>query len=126
MRIKPDYKIPIPVKGFVSGVYCFYCIEKNIYYIGSSHQVKERLQDHNNALKRNEHPNKSIQQDYNNGLHFDSFILYYDNNNKMSVRELRTIEYSCIRYFYENGYNLYNFSFCTGSKRAVQLIENLC
>ena len=127
MRYKNEYRIPIPITGYKSGVYCFHCLENDRYYIGSSHLLRERLQDHNNCCKHGEHNNPSIQADYNSGLHFETFILYDDKNHKLNRDALKIIEYSCIKYFFEHGYNLYNFNVCTGSEKAKQLlINNVC
>lgn len=120
MKYKKDYKIPVPLVGWWGGVYMFRCIETDFYYIGSSVDIRSRLQDHNNDLKRNEHVCKLLQQHFNNNFTFETIILYQDKNKRLSYKIL---ENECIKYFYEHEYKLYNYGLYKGDEKSIKMYQ---
>lgn len=120
MKYKTDYKIPIPLTGWKSGIYMFHCIETDFYYIGSSVDLRPRLQEHNSCLKRGEHICKLLQEHYNNNYHFDTTILFQDSKHRNSYTIL---EYECIKYFYEHGYKLYNYGLYKGDEKSIKMYQ---
>lgn len=49
----------------LSGVYAIQCLRNNKVYIGSSINIKERLNSHKGELRRNKHINRHLQEEYN-------------------------------------------------------------
>lgn len=118
MKYKTGYKIPVPLVGWWGGVYMFHCIETDFYYIGSSVDLRPRLQEHNNLLKNNEHICKLLQEHYNNNYTFETTILYQDKRKRISYKIL---EYECIKYFYEHGYKLYNYGLYRNDETSLKM-----
>ena len=55
------------INYYPSGVYAIQNITKGIFYIGSSENVENRWKQHQIMLKNNNHFNKRLQNDYNDG-----------------------------------------------------------
>lgn len=57
-------------------VYAIQHIATGRIYVGSSANLEQRLRDHMNALKSGKHPNKMMQEDYDNyGGDYEFFVL---------------------------------------------------
>lgn len=56
--------LPVELKG-VCGAYVLYLENADIYYIGSSLDIRERFANHRNTLSRNCHRNRLLQREYN-------------------------------------------------------------
>ena len=48
----------------ISGVYSITCIATGRSYVGSSVNIKRRYREHKLDLRRNKHPSKLMQEDY--------------------------------------------------------------
>lgn len=57
-----------------SGIYCIENTINNKKYIGSSINIESRIKNHKLNLKKNSHPNRYLQKEYNENK--DSFIFY--------------------------------------------------
>ena len=62
-------------KIYISGIYCLTNKTKNIYYIGKCKNFKTRLNTHLCELRKGNHCNKKMQQDFSNGDKFTYKIL---------------------------------------------------
>lgn len=59
-----------------AGIYIIKNLNSGKCYIGKTHDLHSRILSHKNALKRNKHNNKSMQDDYNAGNRFEFDILF--------------------------------------------------
>ena len=90
----------------VCGVYCIRCNVNNKVYIGSSVDIHKRWREHENDIKRGEHPNTQLQEDYYKyGADNFSYIIL----TKCSPESLRGTETLYIRLYNamdeDKGYN---------------------
>lgn len=95
-----------------SGVYAIVNISKQKIYIGSSKNIKKRLEMHKTSLKHGKHHVARMQEAYNRG---DKFIAYVVT--RVRIREEKNFENDDLRYFeglaikqfkaldYRHGYN---------------------
>ena len=87
----------------LSGIYKISNLLNGKMYIGQSKNVYEREAEHFTALRRNRHPNKSMQRDWNkdnHGFRFD--VLEFCPIDKLNEREKYWIDgFNAI----EKGYN---------------------
>lgn len=100
-------KTQIDKNGELIGIYVISNLKSNFNYVGSSHNIMQRLKTHISNMKNNKHVNKDISEDViKYGL--DSFefkILEYCSNSKLSRAELKYLkEYN------EKGIKLYNLN----------------
>ena len=116
-KIRFNYDLPVPVFNLSSGVYGFHCIETNRYYIGSSRDLRKRLQQHNTMLKRKEHHSQELQKDYNAGYHFETIIFVSMDwkTYKHKFDNFVDIEYMIMKKFHDCGYQLYNYNLANNS-----------
>lgn len=77
-----------------SGVYAILNISKRKIYIGSSRNIKQRLINHKSKLKHGKNPIVKMQEDYNNGDKFVSYVI-----TPARIREERYNKDSDLRYF---------------------------
>lgn len=93
------------IKGYV------YAIQHNVtkrVYVGSTGNIKQRLECHFRALKSGKHPQKKMQEDYNRyGYDYTVYLLHEGDLRK---RDLLEIEYLYMTVFKARdpifGYNL--------------------
>lgn len=89
-----------------SGIYAVQVNDK--YYVGKDHNIQkqERIKEHLNALKRNRHYNKEMQESYNNNNNFEAFILQ-EFDTPIDDKELCELEIKWIKHLdsYNNGWN---------------------
>lgn len=76
-------------------------------YVGSTGNIRKRGKQHETALKRNDHPIKELQDDFNNKrkYHFDFIVLEKCN---CSTRRRLLKEYLYLYQFIEEGFCVYN------------------
>lgn len=71
-----------------SGIYCIINRKNNKRYIGQSVHLSTRVSQHFKELKHNVHPNKYLQQEYNeDGAYFSWEILEIVPHEQLSERE---------------------------------------
>lgn len=124
-----SYKIPVPVSDLSSGVYGIYCKEKNSFYIGSSRDLRKRLQQHNGMLKRNEHHCHALQADFNAGYNFETIIFVKMDwkKHKHKFDNFVNIEYLIIKKLHDNGCKLYNYNLPDNTiKSLIRYYQNIC
>lgn len=76
--IKPSYITDIDKIDALKnkcGVYGIYCINTNMYYIGSSVNIYIRLKNHMSQLDKSKHKNKALQLDWNNKYQFEIHLM---------------------------------------------------
>lgn len=73
----------------VSGIYTIKCITSQKQYIGSSTDMYNRLFQHRNKLRKNQHQNQYLQNSYNKNKeeNFIIEILEYCNKEELTIRE---------------------------------------
>mgnify|MGYP002512551137 CR=1 FL=1 len=77
-----------------SGVYAIVNISKQKIYIGSSRNIKGRLTNHKTKLNHKKNPVAKMQEDYNNGDKFISYVI-----TPVRIREEQYAKDSDLRYF---------------------------
>lgn len=77
-----------------SGVYAIVNISKQKIYIGSSRNIKGRLTNHKTKLNHKKNPVVKMQEDYNNGDKFISYVV-----TPVRIREEQYSKDSDLRYF---------------------------
>ena len=77
----------VKTKNKLCGVYALYNTKTNEYYIGSSIDIRTRLNTHMRSLRSNRHYNYKLQNAYNEGGVFVSIILEL-----CSLDEVRDVE----------------------------------
>lgn len=101
-----------------SGVYAIKCLQNNRYYIGSSENIYNRLQNHKNMLNNGLHFNLSMRADYKKGYDFKcKIILMFNNNESQATREI--VEHLIMIELMSYGYNLYNLDSVPLGTKAV-------
>nr|YP_010732034.1 putative site-specific DNA endonuclease [Massjukichlorella minus]WDY12948.1 putative site-specific DNA endonuclease [Massjukichlorella minus] len=82
----PKYRRKAP------GIYMILCLINDYRYIGESSNISGRLASHKSYLRRNIHPSKNLQKDWNMfGEHyFDFVILYIGEDWKLREKRLQT------------------------------------
>ena len=87
----------------VSGVYGFWNIENGKIYIGSSKNIKSRINNHLSKLRNGRHENKEMQKDFDDGNKFMVFnVLEVDNTKNLRYFEnISIIRFDAIN----KGYN---------------------
>lgn len=91
------------------GIYMIWSkIKPDMYYFGSSKNIRKRFNEHYGMLNRRKHSNNKLQNHVNKyGLDDLEFCVHIINNN-LSLDELRDLEAHEIKYYnsYEKGFNL--------------------
>lgn len=77
-----------------SGVYAIVNTKKNKIYIGSTENIKRRLAEHRSLLRGGKSHVKRMQEDYNNGDKFISYVI-----TPVRVRNEKYCKYDDLRYF---------------------------
>lgn len=95
-----------------SGVYAIVNTDNKKIYVGSSKNIRKRLGIHKSRLKSNTNSVKQMQEDYNNGNSFVSFVVTPVSLSTIEGKEdnnLRYFEDNAMRilipYYLNNGYN---------------------
>lgn len=88
-----------------------YCIENKVNfkrYVGSSINMKERLRNHKNKLKRNKHVNNYLQNAFNKyGIDNFNFLIICEVQNKDDLLKVEQYYIDLYNSFYDsNGYNI--------------------
>ena len=96
------------------GLYAIKHIASNKAYVGSSHNVENRISTHKSKLSNNTHHNKHLQNSWNKygKDSFESKIIAICKDEKESA-ELEQAFLDC--FYYDNLYNLKNMAFGVGS-----------
>lgn len=102
-----EFTIPLTPKDFISGIYYIKCIQNGCIYIGQSKGIYHRLKQHRAVLSRNEHSNKQMQEDFNNGCDFVSGIIQ-EVDFKTTRYYKEVLEGLYIIEFMQSGCKLYN------------------
>lgn len=107
------------------GIYAIKNLENKKIYIGSSGNIKNRLQNHFSLLKSGKHGNKNMLEDYKSGDRFQCFViskvpLYFSYNKNKYLREFEKIAISMLNTGNpEIGYNL------TDINEDISILENI-
>ena len=95
------------------GVYIILNLDNKKVYIGSTRNIKRRLTEHEIGLRKNNHKNSKMQNDYNCGNRFIAYAItrieLLQDNPFSQDDNLRFFEFKAIKYFCsdnpEKGYN---------------------
>lgn len=92
-------------------IYGIKCNITNKIYVGSTKNISRRLSKHFSLLYRNEHPNKTLQNDYNIFGYNNFEIIIYNNNPTNLLEEEREIQINIgIDYLYNEKISNYYMS----------------
>ncbi len=99
-----------------SGVYAIINIRKNKIYIGSSSNIKRRLENHKVLLKYGKSHIREMQEDYKNGDKFISYVI-----TPVRIREEKYCKYDDLKYFEHLAIKTFN---CTNPEIGYNLKED--
>jgi hypothetical protein len=102
------------------GIYAIINLAEKKIYIGKTENLHKRFNQHKNELLRNEHFNKWLQNDFNNGADFEFKPIQLFNERPPYI-DHRITEYLYMFYFYKRNYIIYNFSDSKGQELHEQM-----
>lgn len=109
-----------------SGVYIIKCLSNNKIYVGSSVNIKKRINRHFNDLKNGKHSSPQLQNTFNKygDCSFNVEIIEEFTNGSITLKELHSIEQKYLDkfkpYLKENGFNTCPIA---GSPNQIKLTE---
>lgn len=106
----------------IPGIYAIRNLENGKIYVGKSQNTRDRIINHFADLKRNEHANKALQADYNNGNNFAAELLQSFEDDPAFIAPTFT-EKLYIYQFFKLGFELYNAFELKGETRQDQEIN---
>lgn len=102
--VKDCFEIP---ESTNAGIYMLFNINNKKVYIGQTTNFQRRAIQHSYQLLNNEHLNKKVQSDFNNGMEF-CFVILEEVKEDCTKEELRILELQYIYTFHFKYMKLYN------------------
>ena len=98
------FEIPENTKA---GIYMLFNMNNKKVYIGQTTNFQRRAMHHCYQLLNNDHVNKKVQSDFNNGMEF-CFVILEEAKEDCTKEELRILELQYIYTFHSKSMKLYN------------------